>query len=134
MTLVKESATRNGNKKQSVLECPVSYVISKIGGHWKPLIIYHLLPAERRYSELRKAIPAITEKMLIQHLKELEADGLVIRKAKPVVPPYVTYRLSSSGLALYPILRAMVEWAIQHSGKKPVDQYGVMEGCIEMAG
>lgn len=128
MTKVKESATRYANKKQSVLECPVSYVISKIGGHWKPLIIYHLLPGERRYSELRKAIPTITEKMLIQHLKELEADGLVIRKAKPVVPPYVTYKLSPSGLALYPVLRAMGEWAIKDSGLKPVDEYGVMEG------
>ncbi|MET0393864.1 MAG: helix-turn-helix domain-containing protein [Chitinophagaceae bacterium] len=128
MAKIKESATRYANKRQSVLECPVSYVISKIGGHWKPLIIYHLLSAERRYSELRKAIPTITEKMLIQHLKELEADGLVIRKAKPVVPPYVTYKLSPSGLALYPVMRAMGEWAILDSGLKPVDQYGVMEG------
>lgn len=128
MSKVKESATRYANKKQSMLQCPVSYVINRIGGHWKPLIIYHLLPAERRYSELRKAIPTITEKMLIQNLKELEADGLVIRKAKPVVPPYVTYRLSPSGLALYPVLQAMCEWAIRDSGKIPVDEYGVMEG------
>lgn len=128
MTKVKESATRYANKKQAVLECPVSYVIDKIGGHWKPLIIYHLLAGKRRYSELKKCIPTITEKMLIQHLKELETDGLVVRKAKPVVPPYVTYELSSSGIALYPVLRAMGEWAIKDSGRIPVDEYGVMEG------
>jgi DNA-binding HxlR family transcriptional regulator len=128
MTRVKESATRNANKKLTILECPVSYVISKIGGNWKPLIIYHLLAGSRRYSELKKAIPAITEKMLIQHLKELEADGLIIRKAKPVVPPYVTYQLSKSGLELYPVMRAMGEWAIKDSGLKPVDQYGIMDG------
>lgn len=128
MTKVKESATRNANKQHLVLLCPVSYVISKIGGHWKPVIIYHLLEGKRRYSELKKSIPTITEKMLIQHLKELEADGLVIRKAKPVVPPYVTYELSKSGQALSPVLRAMCEWAVSHSGKKPVDEYRILEG------
>jgi DNA-binding HxlR family transcriptional regulator len=128
MTKVKISATRHANKQQTLLACPVSYVINKIGGHWKPLIIYHLLAGSRRYNELKKCIPAITEKMLIQHLKELEADGLVIRKARPVVPPHVTYELSRSGRELHPIMRAMGEWAIKDSGLKPVDQYGVMEG------
>lgn len=128
MTKVKESATRYANKQQLMLQCPVSYVISKIGGYWKPIIIYHLLAGKRRYSELKKSIPTITEKMLIQHLKELEADGLVIRKAKPVVPPYVTYELSKSGQALQPVLRAMGAWAISDSGKKAVDEYGILEG------
>jgi DNA-binding HxlR family transcriptional regulator len=128
MTKVKESATRNANRKQSILECPVSYVINKIGGHWKPIIIYHLVSGAKRYSELKKAIPTITEKMLIQHLKELEADGLVIRRAKQVVPPHVTYELSSSGKELKPVLRAMGQWAIKDSGKKPFDQYGILSG------
>ncbi len=69
MTQIKESSTRNANKQQAMLECPVTYLLDKIGGHWKPIIIYHLLPGQRRYSEMRKAIPTITEKMLIQHLK-----------------------------------------------------------------
>lgn len=128
MTLVKESATRNENKQQLMLLCPVTYVLDKIGGHWKPIIIYHLLTGQRRYSELKKAIPPITEKMLIQHLKELEADGLVIREAKQVVPPHVTYKLSESGQALRPMLSAMCEWAIKDSGRLPVDQYGIMQG------
>lgn len=128
MTQVKESATRNENKQQQMLLCPVTYVLDKIGGHWKPIIIYHLLTGQRRYSELKKAIPPVTEKMLIQHLKELEADGLVIREAKAVVPPHVTYRLSESGRALMPMLKAMCEWAINDSGKAPLDQYGIMKG------
>jgi DNA-binding HxlR family transcriptional regulator len=128
MTKVKESATRNANKKEALLVCPVSYAISKIGGYWKPIILYHLMAGPRRYSELKKAIPTITEKMLIQHLKELDADKLVIRKAKAVVPPHVTYELSESGQELYPLMRAMGKWAIKDSGLEPVDQYGILTG------
>lgn len=128
MTRIKESSTRNANRKQTMLLCPVSYVLDKIGSYWKPIILYHLIAGPRRYSELKRAIPTVTEKMLIQHLKELENDGLVIRKAKPVVPPYVTYQLSNSGKELWPVLHAMAEWAIKDSKKVPVDEYGVLKG------
>jgi DNA-binding HxlR family transcriptional regulator len=117
MTEIKESSTIQENKQTAFKECPVTYVMNKIGGHWKPIILYHLLSGSKRYSELKKAIPAITEKMLIQHLKQLEADNLVARKAKPVVPPYVTYSLTTSGLALKPVLYTMAVWAIEESGK-----------------
>jgi DNA-binding HxlR family transcriptional regulator len=117
MTEIKESSTIQENKQTAFKECPVTYVMNKIGGHWKPIILYHLLSGSKRYSELKKAIPAITEKMLIQHLKQLEADNLVARKAKPVVPPYVTYSLTASGLALKPVLYTMAVWAIEESGK-----------------
>jgi DNA-binding HxlR family transcriptional regulator len=116
MTAIKESSTIQENKQTAFKECPVTYVMDKIGGHWKPIILFHLLSGNKRYSELRKAIPAITEKMLIQHLKQLEADNLVIRKAKPVVPPYVTYSLTPSGLGLKPVLYTMAVWAIEESG------------------
>ncbi|MFD2144800.1 winged helix-turn-helix transcriptional regulator [Mucilaginibacter antarcticus] len=86
MTAIKERSTLNHNKTASRLQCPVTYVMNKIGGHWKPIILYQLQNGPKRYSELRRAIPPITEKMLIQHLKQLEADNLVIRKAEPVVP------------------------------------------------
>ena len=79
MTLIKESSTIQENKKFALSEGPVTYVMEKIGGYWKPIILYHLLTGDKRYSELRKAIPVITEKMLIQNLKQLEADNLVIR-------------------------------------------------------
>ena len=118
MTKIKESSTLNANKAIATLQCPVSYVMNKIGGHWKPVIIYQLLSGPKRYSEIRRAIPAITDKMLIQHLKQLEADGLVIRRAKPVVPPFVDYLLSAAGRELAPILNSMALWGIKDSKRE----------------
>jgi DNA-binding HxlR family transcriptional regulator len=115
MTQIKESSTIQKNKRTAFTECPVTYVMGKIGGHWKPIILYHLLAGSKRYSELRKAIPAITEKVLIQHLKQLENDGLLQREARPVVPPFVTYSLSPSGRALKPVLDSMVIWAMEEN-------------------
>lgn len=111
MTRIKDSSTIQANKQTALARCPVTYVMDKIGGYWKPIILYHLLADKKRYSEIRKAVPSITEKVLIQHLKQLEADGLIIRKAQPVVPPHVTYALSASGKALRPVLHAMAVWA-----------------------
>ncbi len=113
MTAIKESSTIQENKQYALEKCPVTYVMEKIGGYWKPIIIYHLSGGSLRYSELKRAIPAVTEKMLIQHLKQLEADNLVIREAKPVVPPFVTYRLSDSGKGLMPVIEAMATWAFK---------------------
>ena len=112
MSTIKENSTIQENKQTALKQCPVTYVMEKIGGYWKPIILYHLLAGSKRYSEIRKAIPAITEKVLIQHLKDLESAGLLLREAKPVVPPYVTYRLTPSGLALKPVLDAMIVWAM----------------------
>ena len=116
MSKIKENSTVQENKQTALKQCPVTYVMGKIGGYWKPIILYHLLAGSKRYSEIRKAIPAITEKVLIQHLKELESDGLLQREAKPVVPPYVTYRLTPSGVALKPVLDAMIVWAMDFPG------------------
>lgn len=99
------------------MDCPVTYVMNKIGGHWKPIILYHMMKGPKRYSEIKRAIPAITEKMLIQHLKQLQADKLVSRKAEEVVPPHVVYSLTKSGQALTPVLHAMAAWAIKDSKK-----------------
>lgn len=113
MTAIKESSTIQENKKYALEQCPVTYTMEKIGGYWKPMILYHLIQGGKRYSELKRAIPAITEKMLIQHLKQLEADNLIVREAKPVVPPYVTYSLTPSGHGLQPIINAMAAWAFE---------------------
>lgn len=113
MTKVKESSTRHFNKTQSVLACPVTYVMNKIGGHWKPIILFQLMSGPKRYSELKRAIPEISEKMLIQHLKQLQEDNLIIRKAEQIVPPVVTYSLSTAGNELEPVMNAMVAWAIK---------------------
>lgn len=117
MTAIKKTSTIQENKQYALDLCPVSYVMEKIGGYWKPIIIFHLSKEAKRYSELKRAIPAITEKMLIQHLKQLEADNLVVREAKPVVPPFVTYRLSDSGTRLLPVIEAMAVWGINEKEK-----------------
>ncbi|WP_305880318.1 winged helix-turn-helix transcriptional regulator [Flavobacterium cerinum] len=113
MTAIKETSTIQENKRYALEKCPVSYVMERIGGYWKPIILYHLSKGDKRYSELKRAIPAITEKVLIQHLKQLENDNLLIREAKPVVPPFVTYRLSNAGVGLLPVIEAMAQWAFQ---------------------
>lgn len=95
------------------MECPVAYTIRKIGGRWKPIVLYQLSTGRKRYSELRKAIPAISEKMLIETLRELEEDGIIERHSKPVVPPFVEYSLSRHGKTLKPILDAMAQWGIR---------------------
>lgn len=123
MTAIKESSTIQENKQTAFKECPVTYVMEKIGGYWKPIILFHLLSGDKRYSELKKAVPAITEKVLIQHLKQLEADNLITREARPVVPPHVTYRLTVSGSRLKPILYTMAVWAMEQSGTDPKIYY-----------
>lgn len=122
MTAIKESSTIQENKKIALQLCPVTYVMEKISGYWKPIIIYQLSTGSKRYSELRRAIPAVTEKVLIQHLKQLEKDGLVIRESKPVVPPFVTYSCSESAVRLIPTIHAMVEWALEEMGKSDFEK------------
>jgi len=117
MTTIKENSTLNANRKNSKAICPISFVMSKIGGHWKPIIIFHLMSGPKRYSELKKLIPNVTEKMLIQHLKQMQQDDLVIRKAENVVPPFVTYSLSVEGEQLRPVMDAMAEWAFARDFK-----------------
>jgi DNA-binding HxlR family transcriptional regulator len=111
MTEIKTNSTNQINKRKNALICPVTFTLDKIGGRWKTIIIYNLLNGTKRYSELKKAIPAISEKMLIQQLKQMEEDKLINRKSLPVVPPYVEYSLTKSGLALKPVLNEMVCWA-----------------------
>ena len=118
MAKIKESSTIQFNKQTVFKLCPVTYVMEQIGGYWKPIILFHLLSGPKRYGELKRSIPHITEKMLIQHLKQLEMDQLVLRTAIPVVPPHVTYNLTSSGEALRPVLYAMANWAIEEGRKK----------------
>ena len=115
MTAIKQTSTNQANKRENATKCPVTFTINKIGGRWKPLIINRLLAGTKRYGELRKEIPAITEKMLIQNLKELEADGLITRKALPVVPPHVEYTLTACGQELSPMLIAMKDWAAKYN-------------------
>jgi DNA-binding HxlR family transcriptional regulator len=115
MTKVKEQSTLNHNKSVSEMSCPITYVMNKIGGHWKSIILYYLMSGPKRYSELKRAIPAITEKMLAQHLKQLKEDNLINRKVEQEMPPITIYSLTPSAEQLSPVLMAMADWAIKDS-------------------
>jgi DNA-binding HxlR family transcriptional regulator len=115
MTKVKEQSTLNHNKGVSEMICPITYVMNKIGGHWKTIILYYLMSGPKRYSELKRAIPAITEKMLAQHLKQLKGDNLINRKVVQEMPPITIYSLTPSAEQLSPVLMAMADWAIKDS-------------------
>ena len=93
--------------------CPVELSLSVIQGKWKILILWQLRKDTLRYSELRKALPKITHKMLSQQLKDLEADGIIHREVYPVVPPKVEYSLTEQGTSLLPLLSEMQQWGLQ---------------------
>ena len=95
--------------------CPVTTTLSVIGGKWKPIILHIIRDETRRFGEIRKLIPAITQKMLTQQLRELEEDGIINRRVYPVVPPKVEYSLTEYGRSLKPILEAMAAWGLKHN-------------------
>jgi len=83
-------------------------------GRWKMVIIFHLFDrGTLRFSELERAIPGVSQKMLIQQLRDLEQDGIVSRTVYPQVPPKVEYQLTEWGQAMCPALDALLEWAAQ---------------------
>ena len=86
-----------------------------LGGKWKILILWHLGVKTQRYSELRRLMPQITEKMLIQQLRELESDGIIQRTAYPTVPVRVDYTYTEYGTSLFPIFKAMCKWGENHA-------------------
>lgn len=101
--------------KNKNYSCSFEITIDLIGGKWKPLIIWYLgSKGTQRFSELKKLIPRITQKMLTQQLRELESDGLIIRTVYAQVPPKVEYSLSELGKTLMPILSMMCEWGKEY--------------------
>ena len=93
--------------------CPVVATISKIGGKYKAVILYHLKDETLRYNEIKRKIKKITDKMLAQHLHELDDDKLINRKVYAVVPPNTEYSLTELGQSLVPILDAICVWGEQ---------------------
>jgi len=85
-----------------------------IAGKWKMIIIWHLGSGKKRYGELKKLIPNVSEKMLISSLRELEADMLIVRKAYTNIPPKVEYSLSRQGKSLSPLICALNTWGKKH--------------------
>ena len=107
-----------------VEDTPFGYTLSVIGGKWKMVIMFVLVEHDvMRYSELKRAIPGITHKMLSAQLKELEADGIVTRTEYQQVPPKVEYVLTPSGEQLIPALDILYIWSIRqmHDRRIPID-------------
>jgi DNA-binding HxlR family transcriptional regulator len=92
----------------------VEEVFKLLEGRWKLVILFHLFDGKvQRFSDFEKLIPGISQKMLAQQLRQLEADGIVARKLYPQVPPKVEYRLTDWGQAICPALDALLKWAEQ---------------------
>lgn len=102
----------------------VENILKMLEGRWKLIILFHLFDGNvQRYSDLEKLIPGISQKMLAQQLRQLEADGIVARKVYPQVPPKVEYRLTEWGQTLCPALDALLKWAEQRDDfANPVQQ------------
>ena len=98
------------SKEDILPECPVATTVSLIGSKWKLLIIRNLLGRPWRFNELQKSIDGISQKSLTEALRSMEADGIVIRKAYPEVPPRVEYSLTELGESMRPIIKAMEDW------------------------
>ena len=99
--------------------CTVSVAMDLIGGKWKAVILYHLKDARKRYSELRKEMPGVTERTLSLQLKQLEEDELISRQVYGVKPPIkVVYSLTDFGKSFLPVLDAIVGWGNQIATKK----------------
>ncbi|WP_027174548.1 winged helix-turn-helix transcriptional regulator [Desulfovibrio aminophilus] len=95
--------------------CSVELTLQVIGGKWKPVILYHLgRRGTLRFGQVRKSMPSITQKMLTQQLRELEADGMVHREVHAQVPPKVEYSLTELGLSVMPVLKELCRWGGQY--------------------
>ena len=97
--------------------CPVELTVDVVGGRWRTVILSHLKEGVHRYGELRRLIPGISEKMLTQRLRELEADGLVSRRDLGTVPPHVEYDLTGEGRSLAPVLQALYDWGVGRAAR-----------------
>ena len=109
------------------LNCPVSATLQLIGGKYKALILWHLVPGVKRYGALSRLIPQATPKMLTQQLRELEEDNLIARTVYPVVPPKVEYGLTELGKKTIPILQQM-----HHFGVELLQEPLYREKCISV--
>jgi len=95
--------------------CPVESALDVIGGKWKVVILFRLFEGTKRFNELRRLLPNVTQRMLTNQLRELERDGLVNRTIYPQVPPKVEYSLTERGRTLKPVLAALRKWGVQHA-------------------
>ncbi len=99
--------------------CPVQGAINVVSGKWKVLAIWHLGFSPRRFTELRKLLPGVSEKVLTSQLRELETDGIVKREITHSSPPQVTYSLTRAGQELIEPLSILCAWGTRYLGIQP---------------
>jgi DNA-binding HxlR family transcriptional regulator len=102
-------------KPSGSFTCGIDAALAVLGGKWKPLILYFLAHETRRYGELRRCLPGVSDKMLIQQLKEMQADGVVERTDYKEIPPRVDYALSPFGMSLARSLAPLCVWGEAHA-------------------
>lgn len=100
----------NENELKILPACPVETTLTLIGNKWKVLILRDLLPGTKRFGELKKSLGTVSQKVLTAQLRDMEADGLLIRTIYPEVPPRVEYTLTDLGMSLKPVLDTMSNW------------------------
>ncbi len=105
-------------KEELIPECPVATTVQLIGNKWKLLIIRNLLVRSWRFNELQKNLEGISQKVLTDSLRSMEADGIITRTVYPEVPPRVEYALSDLGKSLQPILDSMKVWGENYKVQK----------------
>lgn len=114
MDMKAECLTEYVKVNGKIYPCTVSMAMDLVGGKWKAVILYHLKDGEKRYNQLRKEMPSITEMTLSLQLKKLEKDGLISRKVYGHKPPVkVIYRLTDFGKTFVPVLEAITRWGNQ---------------------
>lgn len=101
-------------KKEELPACPVATTVSLIGSKWKLLIMRNLLVRPWRFNELQRDLEGISQKVLTDSLRSMEADGIITRTVYPEVPPHVEYSLSELGESMRPIIAAMEKWGIEY--------------------
>jgi len=103
------------SKTSQERSCPLEETIKTFAGKWKPSILHYLADESCRFNELKRRIPGISQRMLTLQLRELEKDGLIIRKHYPEIPPRVEYSVSPLGRTLEPIYLAIKKWGETHT-------------------
>ena len=100
--------------KEELPACPVATTVQMIGSKWKLLIMRNLLQRPWRFNELKKDLEGISQKVLTDSLRSMEADGIITRTVYPEVPPRVEYALSDLGESMRPIIKSMEKWGIDY--------------------
>lgn len=103
--------------KEEMPACPVATTVRLIGSKWKLLIIRNLLQRPWRFNGLKKNLEGISQKVLTDSLRSMEADGIVTRTVYPEVPPRVEYALSELGESMRPVMDAMEKWGINYKNQ-----------------